>query len=611
MRARSNQSECLKQAFIALVVVALLVFVSLAFTASARAEAGELSKSQKITVHLKARDSGRIIYSERVPRIVTNFEGVEKLLIDYWLNNKVSYKDLSYCLSQAQYLSLREKALLVALLSELEDPRASSIVSTQECYDIASKSMIPEEVYYAGLILKRLGVQLPERSFSLGALSDWDVALLAELYPDLLPKLQETSAKDVKDPSARARLEALAGDAYEALRLVGDVDSFEDAYTLRLIKDRAFIIRGLVVEPKVVVLERSRIASLDVCDVYGRPLKANASIVFKSATSTILVDTPLGYRVVGVRHVVLGEGLTVTAVVESANSILRGMVLVPEGLRLKSVRVGLAGSDYTFNGPSFEVEHYQSGKHVVTIEALLDYNGQDVLLSGSGEVFLRQEQMPATLQLAIPIALALGGAIPCLGVERKRVATYSALGAVLILTIRLVLPETPITVFLIASIGVIVGLAIFGARKAIKPLTAYLLLVGALLACALWIGNPLVLILTGIGNGMMIVAMICYPSEWRTHEKLLLGVNAFYALLMLLAGGLLAFADKVASLVVAQAPLTWGVVEAITAFVSSLIVYSQAVPILVPALYLAQLWWRRSRAKATEEYLKELMSTWH
>jgi len=611
MRARSNQSECLKQAFIALVVVALLVFVSLAFTASARAEAGELSKSQKITVHLKARDSGRIIYSERVPRIVTNFEGVEKLLIDYWLNNKVSYKDLSYCLSQAQYLSLREKALLVALLSELGDPRASSIVSTQECYDIASKSMIPEEVYYAGLILKRLGVQLPERSFSLGALSDWDVALLAELYPDLLPKLQETSAKDVKDPSARARLEALAGDAYEALRLVGDVDSFEDAYTLRLIKDRAFIIRGLVVEPKVVVLERSRIASLDVCDVYGRPLKANASIVFKSATSTILVDTPLGYRVVGVRHVVLGEGLTVTAVVESANSILRGMVLVPEGLRLKSVRVGLAGSDYTFNGPSFEVEHYQSGKHVVTIEALLDYNGQDVLLSGSGEVFLRQEQMPATLQLAIPIALALGGAIPCLGVERKRVATYSALGAVLILTIRLVLPETPITVFLIASIGVIVGLAIFGARKAIKPLTAYLLLVGALLACALWIGNPLVLILTGIGNGMMIVAMICYPSEWRTHEKLLLGVNAFYALLMLLAGGLLAFADKVASLVVAQAPLTWGVVEAITAFVSSLIVYSQAVPILVPALYLAQLWWRRSRAKATEEYLKELMSTWH
>jgi hypothetical protein len=473
--------------------------------------------------------------------------------------------------------------------------------------------MIPEEVYYAGLILKRLGVELPKRSFSLEALSDWDVALLAELYPDhpdLLPKVREMDLK-IKDPGARARLEALVGDPYEALKLVGDVDSFEDAYTLRLIKDKAFVIRELVVEPKIVVLERPRIASLDVCDVYGRPLKASASIIFKNATSTILVDTPLGYRVVGVKHVVLGESLTATAVVESSDSIVKGAVLAPEGLRLKGVRVRLAGSVYTFEGPTFEVKHYQSGRHVLTVEALLDYGGGEVVLSGSGEVSLRQEQMPATLQLTIPIALALGGVIPCLGVERRRVATGVAVGAVLIPTIRLALPDTPITVFLITSIGVIVGLAVFGARKAVKPLTAYLLVVGVLLACALWIGNPLVLILTGIGNGMMVAAMICYPNEWRTHEKLLLGVNAFYALLMLLAGGLLAFADKVASLVVAQAPLTWGVVEAITAFVSSLIVYSQAVPILVPALYLAQLWWRRSRAKATEEYLKELLSAWH
>jgi hypothetical protein len=288
---------------------------------------------------------------------------------------------------------------------------------------------------------------------------------------------------------------------------------------------------------------------------------------------------------------------------------VKGAVLAPEDLHLKSVGVRLAGSDYTFNTPSFKVEHYQFGKHVLTVEALLDYNGQEVVLSGSGEVLLKQEQMPTTLQLAISIALALGGAIPCLGVEKRRVATGVAVGATLIPTMRLALPDTPITVFLITSIGVIIGLTVFGARKAVKPLTAYLV-VGALLACALWIGNPLVLILTGIGNEMMVVAMVCYPSEWRTHEKLLLGVNAFYALLMLLAGGLLAFADKVASLVT-QAPLTWGVVEAITAFVSSLIVYSQAVPVLVPALYLAQLWWRRSRAKATEEYLKELVSAWH
>jgi len=605
MRARSS----LKLALIALIILAS----TLAFVVAHVEAQGLGGQPQKITIYLKARDSGRIVYSERVPRIVASFERIEKLLIDYWLNNKVSYKELSYCLSQAQYFSLREKALLVLLLSELGDPRASSIVSVQECYEIASKSMIPEEVYYAGIILKRLGVQLPERSFSLGALSDWDVALLAELYPDhpdLLPKVREMSI-EIKDPGARARLEALAGDPYEALRLMGDVDSFEDAYTLRLIKDKAFVVRELVVEPKVVVLERPRIASLDVCDVYGRPLKANASIVFKNGTSTILVSTPLGYRVVGVRHVVLGEDLTATAVVESADSMVKGAVLAPEGFRLKSVGVRLAGSVYTFEGPSFEVKHYQSGRHVLTVEALLDYGGGEVALSGSGEVSLRQEQLPATLQLAIPIALALGGAIPCLGVERKKVATGVAVGAVLMPTIRLALPDTPMTVFLITSIGVIVGLAIFGARKAVKPLTAYLLVVGALLACALWIGNPLVLILTGIGNGMMVAAMVCYPSEWRTHEKLLLGVNAFYALLMLLAGGLLAFADKVASLVVAQAPLTWGVVEAITAFVSSLIVYSQAVPVLVPALYLAQLWWRRSRAKATEEYLKELMSAWH
>ena len=610
MRARSSgdeppRGEHLKRALVLLtVVVSVLAFVAV------RVEASELGQPQKITIYLKARDSGRIVYSERVPRIVASFEGVEKLLIDYWLNNKVSYRELSYCLSQAQYLSLREKALLVLLLSELGDPRASSIVSAQECYDVASKSMIPEEVYYAGLILKRLGVELPKRSFSLEALSDWDVALLAELYPDLLPKVRELSI-EIKDLGARARLEALAGDPYEALKLVGDVDSFEDAYTLRLIKDKAFVVRELVVEPKVVVLERPRIVSLDVCDIYGRPLKASASIVFKNATSTILVGTLFGYRVVGVKHVVLEENVDATANVESKDSVVKGVVLASEGLRLKSIRVRLAGSDYTFESPTFEVKHYQSGKHVVTVEALLDYGGQEVVLSGSGEVSLRQEQMPATLQLAIPIALALGGVIPCLGVERRRVATGVAVGAVLIPTIRLALPDTPITVFLITSIGVIVGLAVFGARKAIKPLTAYLLVVGALLACALWIGNPLVLILTGIGNGIMVAAMICYPSEWRTHEKLLLGVNAFYALLMLLAGGLLAFADKVASLVVAQAPLTWGVVEAITAFVSSLIVYSQAVPILVPALYLAQLWWRRSRAKATEEYLKELMSAWH
>jgi len=610
MRARSSgdeppRGEHLKRALVLLtVVVSVLAFVAV------RVEASELGQPQKITIYLKARDSGRIVYSERVPRIVASFEGVEKLLIDYWINNKVSYRELSYCLSQAQYLSLREKALLVLLLSELGDPRASSIVSAQECYEIASKSMIPEEVYYAGLILKRLGVELPKRSFSLEALSDWDVALLAELYPDLLPKVREMSI-EIKDPGARARLEALAGDPYEALKLVGDVDSFEDAYTLRLIKDKAFVVRELVVEPKVVVLERPRIVSLDVCDIYGRPLKASASIVFKNATSTILVGTLFGYRVVGVKHVVLEENVDATANVESKDSVVKGVVLASEGLRLKSIRVRLAGSDYTFESPTFEVKHYQSGKHVVTVEALLDYGGGEVVLSGSGEVSLRQEQMPATLQLAIPIALALGGVIPCLGVERRRVATGVAVGAVLIPTIRLALPDTPITVFLITSIGVIVGLAVFGARKAIKPLTAYLLVVGALLACALWIGNPLVLILTGIGNGIMVAAMICYPSEWRTHEKLLLGVNAFYALLMLLAGGLLAFADKVASLVVAQAPLTWGVVEAITAFVSSLIVYSQAVPILVPALYLAQLWWRRSRAKATEEYLKELMSAWH
>jgi len=188
------------------------------------------------------------------------------------------------------------------------------------------------------------------------------------------------------------------------------------------------------------------------------------------------------------------------------------------------------------------------------------------------------------------------------------VATYTALGAILMPTVRWALPDLPLAIFIIASVGAVVGLAVFGARKAVKPLSAYLLVVGALLACALWIGNPLVLILTGIGNGIMTVAMVCYPSEWRAHEKLLLGVNAFYALLMLLAGGLLAFADKVASLIVAQAPLTWGVVEAVTAFVSSVIVYSQAVPVLVPVAYVVQLWWRRSRAKATEEVLKELAS---
>jgi len=211
------------------------------------------------------------------------------------------------------------------------------------------------------------------------------------------------------------------------------------------------------------------------------------------------------------------------------------------------------------------------------------------------------------VQVFIPIALAMAGVVPCLGVERKRVVGYTAAGIVAIPVVRCVLPGIPLTPFLTASIGAIIGLALFGARKSIKPLSAYLAVIGSLLACTLLIGNPLVLILTGIGNGVMLIALLCYPSEWRTHEKVLLGTNACYALLMLLAGGLTAFAGKVASLVTSQAPLSWGIVEAITAFTSSLIVYGQAIPIAVPAMYIAQLWWRRSRAKAVEEVLGELI----
>ena len=359
---------------------------------------------------------------------------------------------------------------------------------------------------------------------------------------------------------------------------------------------------NLTVEPYALAEGAPKLTSLSASTPLGRPLRARAYFFFNGTHSLIYVEAGGLRRFLAFRHRLLGR-LEAYASAESLPGELK-LKFVVNGKPPFSVAVRLAGKWYNCTSYSdrFEmtIKHSEVGRH----KALIRLRSADSFAKGYLTAELRQpEPGPNWAMALLPLSLLVALAPEMLAYMPSRLraeAIKRAAGIALIpLPLSALMPAL-LSAYLWATAFAVLAVAAYTGRKYLRPALEYTGIAGGLLASSILIGNPLPLIVAGVGNAVWLACLTLFPSEWKPVDRYARAVNAFYAAAVLVLQGIVEAARRAAGYLYQP---SWGMVQAITVNATIIANIIALIPIVAPLYFFLRLYATAHRARAVEEEL--------
>lgn len=338
-------------------------------------------------------------------------------------------------------------------------------------------------------------------------------------------------ARRIEDPALKALVLDLLGGLSEAEArnlankiLEGDL-GFWEVYALRVLSEYTFSV-SVVVEPKAVVYEIPKIVSLKAYSLLGEKLNASyASRFYDNGTLVVRVEASGIERKLSFSVKRLGK-MEVYATIVSGKGLLNVTVYVSPSYANPDVIVALAGKEYRavkFREDAYRavVEHGLRGRFPITVVAFSEGYGY---AEARGEVNLEPPDLGEYLS-PVPLVTALGFAPVVLGAVRDRRKKLRALAS----------STPPIAFFalapiaspdvvravgglaaygVVASAAVLASVALAAGVSALKRAVEWILVVGLVLVSTVLSGNPLLVVVAGIGLGVFALTIWLYPSTW-------------------------------------------------------------------------------------------------
>ena len=281
--------------------------------------------------------------------------------------------------------------------------------------------------------------------------------------------------------------------------------------------------------------------------------------------------------------------------------------VVVNGIKPYRILVYFAGKsfNYTFNSDTYTVKisHPDIGRHRILLIVSDKYKTAKL----NFYVNLFQVNIESPFISLIPLAISLSVIPEFLAYAPKKIrgrlsANVFGISGVIIL-LSLIMPRNFLFYYSVVSAISIVVVAYLTNRNIMRNVLEYIGITWLLIGMAIYLANPLPLIVSGIGNGIWIICVLLFPSEWKGLERLIKSVNVLYSTFMITSGFLLNSAGQISAYLMEP---SWGMVKALEINISLIANMIMILPVLAPILTLSKLYATARRGKEAERIVSEI-----
>ena len=375
--------------------------------------------------------------------------------------------------------------------------------------------------------------------------------------------------------------------------------SYDDWYYIELLMTRRPVFLNATVFPRVVVEGEPRVVRARAVRWPGEELPYGFSWELRNGTvvSTISADG----RALEFRHLLARREYALVRIVQRPGSLVVSCSYKPP----YRLRLAIAGVEYEWDVVTYEFNATVQLPAYGVFRVRAEIVREDVVLRGEGEVRLETAYESSLLDLAF-LLVPLATAIPALASSYRR----RKLGLSMVLLVApipfswgLLLELHPIWVTLAYGLGVLAA-TWYVDRESFNRVLSHLVVIVALAASSMVLGNPIILLLGGFGAMLFLAAAVLYPSEAAKTERFYKSTMLVYSL------GVLAM-SLLSHVAVTVASFMWipdsGFVDAVRVqamFVANLFAIT---PVVAPIYHLARLIHAYERAREAREVLEKFV----
>ena len=443
---------------------------------------------------------------------------------------------------------------------------------------------------------------------------------LAKLSGFRLSEKSFEYAKGVESPALRTLLMDILGllDSRRARALANEILQgrlgFWEILALKVLSKHTFSVR-LTIKPKVVVNEPPKVVFLEAYSLLGEELKATYTSKFYRNSTLVVwitangIERKLSFRIRRVKRI------EVYVIIRSEKGFLSAIIYVSPSYANPEVKMVLAGREYEATrirdeAYSIKIKHGLKGEFPVTVIASSENCG---FVEVKGIVTLEPPCLsvhpsPAPLVILIGLAPIIAGSI-----REKRKFKIAALLAPSIALFKLIPLIDPSVVRLLggsiayelATSGVPLALLTLVAdRRALRATAEWVLIVGLVLASVALSGNPLLMIVAGIGLGVFAFTIWLYPNEFSLVYRTATSIMLFWSLATLVLALVIKVVTAIATMLAYVPDL--GFLNAVYVNATMIANFIVLLPIVASLYTLMRLYMTSKRAREAARLLEEL-----
>ena len=322
---------------------------------------------------------------------------------------------------------------------------------------------------------------------------------------------------------------------------------------------------------------------------------------WRLVNGSIVSTVRAGGRILEFRHTVARMEYAVLRMEQRVGGVVIRISYKPPYVLVLSI----GGVEYSWNVTCYdfhaELELPIYGSFRVYAEVI----GKDVVLRGSGVVFLETSPERKLIDLAFLLLPSISSLVSIAGSSRRKLKLTCLLiisQASPLAFYNMLLELHPIWITL-AYGSAVLAITYFIDREAFSRAVSHILVLTALSATSMVVGNPIILMLGGFGAALFLVAAVLYPSELSKTERFYKSTMLLYSLGVLSMAFLNETAVSIANFMYAPDSGFIDAVRTQTMFIANLF---SLTPVVAPIYHLAKLIHSYERAREAREVLREL-----
>ena len=374
---------------------------------------------------------------------------------------------------------------------------------------------------------------------------------------------------------------------------------YSDWYYIELLIQRRPVYVNATVWPRIVVGQQPRLIS---CSAVRWPSeKVELSYSWRIENGTIVSLIVSGERRIELRHVLARKEYAALKITQRPGQLVVSTSYKPP----YNLTLIIAGKKYTWRSEGYDLNATLELPAYGTLRVYAELKARNVVLRGRGEIRLETSPERSLLDAAF-VALPLAAITPSIASSRrKRRLGFSMflLAAPIPLSWNLLLEVHPLWVTLGYGLAVLASIYVLD-REAFWRAAGHILVAVLLASASMLLGNPLIIVLGGVGSALFLVSGILYPSELAKTEKMYRSSMTLYALGMLVMGAVVEASTSIASMMWAPDSGFVSSIEVQAMFLADLFALT---PVLAGVWHLARLIHSYERAREAREMLDRLV----